>query len=376
MRVAIDILSAALGGPGQYFRRLLPHLCRRAAGDELHVLAAHPGLIRELPSAAGLTIHDIPAGRQVGRRLIWQRRQMPAWLRERRIDVVFTPQGLTALRDETPLVVLHQDAMYLTRERFGRSRIYHALQQRLARRTLERAAMALYVSRAIRDLAADRGWLRAEASRVIPHGVDVEELRASADAAPPPPEAEGRPYLLTVGSVMPHKNVAALVDAVALLRRRGRDDLRLLIVGEAPEDRPCVQALRRQIAESGLSQAVRIVGHRSRPALGPYYRHARLYVTLSLLESGPLTPIEAMGMGIPVLCHRLPAFEETCGDDAAYVDGTKAAAAADAIASLWDDSQQRDAFIRRGAARCGRFQWSAVADAIHAALKDVARIPR
>lgn len=367
MRIAIDILSAALGGPGQYIRSLLPYLCRRAAGDEVHVLAAHAELMKLIRPAPNLQVHDVLAGRRVARRLLWQRRRMPGWLREHGIDVVFAPQGLTALRDRTPLVVLHQDSMYLTCDRYERSRLYHAVQQRLARVTLERCARALYVSQAIVDLAAGRGWLQRESSFIVPYGVDVADL-GSAAGAPPPVESDGQPYLLTVSSVMPHKNVHTLVEAVARLHARGRRDLRLLIIGEAPPERPYAAQIRRQIADLRAGDFIHLLGARDRAQLGAYYAHARIYASLSTLESYGLTLVEAMSFGVPVLCNMLPAFAEVCGDDAVFVDGQNADATADALLALWDDEPRRADLAGRGRARAAQFDWNSVADAIYSHL--------
>src|SRR5205085_165865 len=77
----------------------------------------------------------------------------------------------------------------------------------------------------------------------------------------------GAPFLLTVGSVMPHKNVHTLIDAVRICHARGRKDIRLLIAGEAPADRAYATQIRAQIAANGLQQAVELLGHLDRPEL-------------------------------------------------------------------------------------------------------------
>ncbi|MEE8170937.1 MAG: glycosyltransferase, partial [Phycisphaerae bacterium] len=361
MRIGVDILSAALGGPGQYFKRLLPHLARRAGNDELHVAAAHPKLINAMPRPENVTIHEIPAGRRPASRLLWQRFRMPAWAERLGIDVMFVPQGLTAMTSGPPFVVMHQDAMFLCRERYERSRVYTAVQQWMARRTLARATRTLYVSRAIRDLAESRGWLRPDTSSFVPYGIDADELRSGVDPAQAGRLAADGAYLLTVGSIMPHKNVHTLVEAVVLLHHRGRTDIRLLIVGDLEHNPEYAARISRRIDAAKLGHAVRLVGRVERSGLGAYYESARLYVSLSVLESLGLTLLEAMALDLPVLCNRLPAFEESCGDAAQFVDGTDAEAAADAVAALWDDDARRQELIQLGRRRYRDFEWSHVA---------------
>lgn len=381
MKIAVDILSAALGGPGQTIRDFLPHLCRRAAGDEVHVLAAHPGLIAALPRCDGLVVHEIAAARSVARRLLWQRWRMPGWCRRYGIDVVFLPQGLTAMRGGPPMVVMHRDSMFFTNERYGRSHIYASMQRRFARQTLARAARAVFVSRAIQELALKRGWVRPDRSRVVSYGVDAAALRAAADEPLAARLRAGPPFALAVGSVMPHKNYGVLADALAELRRRGRTDIRLLIAGEAPAARPAIGELRERIASCGVSDVVSLLGRLDRPALGAHYAAARMLVCVSLLESFGQPLLEAMEFGVPILCSPLPAFEEVADDAAERVDPNDARAVADAIAAVWDDESRRCALAARGRARAAMFHPARAANAIYeellrAAASDQRRVAR
>lgn len=372
MRIAVDILSAALGGPGQTIRDFLPHLCRRAAGDEVHVLAAHPGLIAVLPRCDGLVVHEIAAARRVAPRLLWQRWRMASWCRRHGIDVVFLPQGLTAMRSGPPIVVMQRDSMFFTNERFGRARFYAAMQGRFARLTLARAARAVFVSRAILELALERGWVRPDRARVVSYGVDTPALRGAADESLAARLRAGPPFALAVGSVMPHKNHGVLVDAVTELRRRGRTDIRLLIAGEAPAARPAVGELNERIAACGVSDGVALLGQLDRPVLGAHYAAARMLVCVSLLESFGQPLLEAMEFGVPILCSPLPAFEEVAADAAERVDPNDPRAVADAMAALWDDEPRRCALAARGRKRAALFHTAQAADAIYEELQRAA----
>jgi len=373
MRIAIDILSAALGGPGQYILDLLPHLSRRAEDaeddDELHVLAAHPTLLQRLPRVSNVAVHEIAAGRSPMKRLLWQRFAMPRWCRDHGIDVVFAPQGLTAITSGPPVVVLHQDSLLLSPERMGRSRLRCALQRHYARKTLSRAASALFVSKTVRDLAESRGWVLPAIREIVPYGVNIDELRDAADQALLASLRAGRPYVLNVNSVMTHKNVPTLVRAMGVLSERGRRDIRLLIAGEAPPERPAVREVMQLIERLGLNDVVTLLGPLGRPAVSAYYQAARAYVTVSHLEAFGLTPLEAMGLGAPAICSRILPFLEAGGDAALIVDGTDPQAVADAIMKLWDDEGLRAQLIERGRRRAAQFIWPEAADAVYRALQ-------
>jgi alpha-1,3-rhamnosyl/mannosyltransferase len=372
MRIAIDILSAALGGPGQYIRNFLPHLAARGVDSQWHVLASHHGLIESLPRSHNVVLHRISPAERAGSRLAWQFARMPAWCARHGIDAVFAPQGLTAMTSGPPIVVLHQDSLFFTRAPMGRGPVYTLIQQEMTRRTLQRCAAALFVSRAIHDLAVARDWIAPGEGLIVPYGVDIDALQRDADPDRSARLARERPYVLSVSSVMPHKNFETLVEAIGVLHDRGRREIRLLIAGEAPMDRPCVRDLHAQIARRGLAEQVTLLGAQDRPAVGALYANARLYATLSRLEAYGLTPVEAMGHELPIVCSDLPAFREVCGEAAMIVDGNDPRAAADAIELLWDDPDRRRALGIRGRAWSARFSWTAAADIVYTVLCEAA----
>lgn len=78
-----------------------------------------------------------------------------------------------------------------------------------------------------------------------------------------------KPYLLYVGNLKPHKNVARLLRALALLRQRKQADPQLLVIGDDATWKP---GLLRECAQLGLEDAVRFVAQVSDdllPALSP-----------------------------------------------------------------------------------------------------------
>ena len=152
----------------------------------------------------------------------------------------------------------------------------------------------------------------------------------------------GGDYVLTVATLEPRKNLAALVEAHALL---GRDDLRLAVVGaegwgEQPAlDRPGIVRL----------------GYVDDDELARLYRGAAVFAYPSRFEGFGLPVIEAMACGAPVVCSSHESMDEACGDAAVRADPEKPAAIAAAIEIALD---RRDELVSRGFAHAARFSWS------------------
>lgn len=161
----------------------------------------------------------------------------------------------------------------------------------------------------------EEGGVRVDRARlpVIHCGVDPTAYRRR----PRPPLAAGdRPAsLLCVASLMPHKGLTHLVDAVARLRRSGLD-VRCDVVGTGPM-RP--QLLRR-IREAGLEGRVRLLGARTEAQVAEALAASDLFLLPSQVapdgrrEGIPVSLMEAMAAGLPVVATRLTGIPELVVD--------------------------------------------------------------
>lgn len=144
-----------------------------------------------------------------------------------------------------------------------------------------------------------RGYGVRAGIEVVPTGLDTEDFaggdgqrfRARHGIDP------GRPVMLHVGRLAFEKNVDFIVRALARVRRRVPAVL-LVLAGEGP----AVGALRRRIAELGLSAHVLFVGYLDRrSALADCYRSADVFVFASRTETQGLVLLEALASGTPVV---------------------------------------------------------------------------
>jgi glycosyltransferase involved in cell wall biosynthesis len=116
--------------------------------------------------------------------------------------------------------------------------------------------------------------------------------------------ARDRPYLLAVGTVEQRKNLPALVDAYQRSGVSATHDL--VLVGRLGwGDHPDGVEIR-----SGLDDQ----------ALAAMYVSATAVVVPSLYEGFGLPVVEAMQLGVPVVCSDTPVLREVSGGFAHYVD--------------------------------------------------------
>jgi glycosyltransferase involved in cell wall biosynthesis len=150
-----------------------------------------------------------------------------------------------------------------------------------------------------------------------------------------------------------NKNHGNLLRAISLLVPR-RPEARLLLTG-APASG--VERVLAQIAELGLDDHVRLLGHQPREVLVSPMRHARALLFATLFEGFGIPPLEAFNLGTPVVASGAAGNAEMVGDAALIVDPHDPRSIADGIGRILDDADLRAELIERGRARTNKFSW-------------------
>jgi glycosyltransferase involved in cell wall biosynthesis len=240
---------------------------------------------------------------------------------------------------------------------------------KMAWRAKEQAA-ALWADRIVtvseaarRDLIA---WFRLPDDRVkvVSEGPDAVfttgESGPSSDAVLRQYGIEpGSRYLLYVGGLSPHKNLARLIEAFALA---ARTDTRLILVGDIGDVfHTHVPELREAVERFALGDLVHFTGFVPDADLAHLYRRAYALAQPSLMEGFGLPPVEAMACGTPVLCSTAGSLPEVVGDAGIYFEPTEVEAMADAISFLLDRPEERGRLAALALERASCFTWASAA---------------
>ena len=161
----------------------------------------------------------------------------------------------------------------------------------------------------------------------------------------------GRPYLLYVGNVKPHKNLGALIRAYSM----ADVPQDLVLVGKKEG---FITGDSASVFEAGkLEGRVHFTGRLDDALLKRYVANADTLVFPSLYEGFGLPPLEAMAAGCPVISSNAASLPEICGDAALYCDPCSPSDVAGKIKHLMGDKALRDEFREKGLARARQFTW-------------------
>ncbi len=229
-------------------------------------------------------------------------------------------------------IIVHDQCNDASRERNPLLLMADALANRGASRVIA-------VSGSIRRYLLDREDLPDSAVEMIPNGVDASEF------SPVDPEcrevcriALGLPLdclvIGGVGRLVTQKNFALFLEVAACVVA-DHPGVMFVIAGTGPLE----GELRKQAVALGLGDAVRFLGHVvDRPSL--YHALDALLLT-SNFEGTPMTLLEAMACGVPVIASSVDGIAEVCTDglDALLVPGQDSRRYVEAIERVISDRE-------------------------------------
>jgi len=165
-----------------------------------------------------------------------------------------------------------------------------------------------------------------------------------------------RPVLLSLSAKRPHKNLAALIGALARIPAERRP---VLVLPGYPTWHE--RELRERAAAAGVGADVRFPGWVCAAEIEGLWAIAAAFVFPSLYEGFGLPVLEAMARGVPVACSDASSLPEVAGDAALLFDPHDEGAIAVAVERLLGDPAEAERLRAAGSERVLRFTWERTA---------------
>lgn len=344
MTIGIDIREAREGGAGKgrYACEMAKALISVAEDRDFALFGNQAG-----PPIA--TSEHVQYVRIAGRGPWWHL-NLRRYLRKHPLDWMVSPTSFIspaiAPAGQKTVTAIHDLIAFLHAE--GHPYFPTLVERLTLRRALRRSDILCCVSEATKaDLV--RLFPEANAKRIViappaPSSTMVRTERRSMDL---PPE-----FILSVGTVLPRKNIALLLRAMERLHVR-KPALHLCIAGQAPDyPHPLLGNLAPHVKEK-----VHFLGRVGDEELRELYSRARVFAFPSLYEGFGIPPLEAMACGCPVIASNRSSLPEAIGSGALLVDPSDLDAWVEAIMRLSTDPATAGRYRERGYAWVRRFSW-------------------
>lgn len=292
IRVLFVLPNLQGGGAERVVLDLVRHLDRRAFRPCLFLLKDEGQLRESVPGDVPVRAGD-PRRRLRGQlpglldAVVGEARKNDVVVGALELDATFAAYGAARLAGRPLVAWVHTVLERFLAEKAGR------LRAAVARLLYPRFPVIVVPSAAVGAALRRSAGVAGERIVEIPNVLDLNRvMRLAAD--PLDVDLDGAPAVVAVGRLDFQKGFDLLLEAHAMLRRRGVDH-RLAIAGEGPSRRD----LEQKASNLGVADSVVLPGFLKNPY--PLMQAARVFVLPSRFEGFPMVLLEALALGIPVV---------------------------------------------------------------------------
>lgn len=372
IRLAVDAVGLAPGGGLTYLVNQARELHRRPEQWQPTYFVA-PRSRQALVDVVGEDRVRAPFPRPPGyaQRLLWEQLRLPALLEAEGFDLLYAPGNFAVFRSPVPqLVVHHNPNHHAALGELGSLRLWTRmrLERWVSRAGLRRAEAVVYLTGAA---ASDLGRVGfPPPTAIISSGLPTNW------PAPQPLGAELRDcghcreggFALGVHHWAPGKRLDWLARAWSSSAGRGQH---LVLVGN-PLTKAVAVRVRAAMGDPAVAPVVHGLQDVGRETVAELYRRADLYVSASVLEAFPLTPLEAMSFGVPCVLSDIGPHREVAGRAAEYFRPGDEADLAAAVGRARQPGR-REELVALGRRRAAEATWAANVEALTRELTAIGR---
>ena len=294
---------------------------------------------------------------------------IPRVLRKIKADLFYSPDGYLSLRTKVPQVVEFHDLNF---EHFpgDMPKIHLWHYKKFFPKFACKAERIVTVSEFSKQDIVECYGVDPQKIDVAYNGVneifeplpetEKEEIRAK--------YAGGHPYFMFVGSLHPRKNLARLFTSFDRFKKRGDNEVKLVIVGEK---RWWTEPIQKAYDAMDCKDDVVFAGRLSAEDLHRVTAAALASVYVSYFEGFGIPILEAFRCDTPVITSNLTSMPEVARDAALLVDPFNEDSIADAMVKVMDGDVRKE-LIEKGRLRAQDFSWDLAAETIWNSLMAVA----
>lgn len=360
MRIGVDarpLREKQTSGIPRYVRSLLAALAEIDKVNE-YVLYAHKDFDFKLPPRFSKR-----SGALTRYGSVWMQAELPFWLTQDNIDVFWGTQHILPLRMSKKIkgiLTMHDLVHYVFPETMKPLNLF-----------INRLIIPPSVHRTDAIVAISH-WTLSDVKKYLnphPKVMKVAHLGVGKNFYPRDVSQSKsllrekfqitKPFLLTVGTFEPRKNIAGIFKAYSLLADKIPHDL--VVVGQKGWKNKQVLD---EMLKSRISSRIHLLGYVEDELIPNLYSAADIFIFPSLYEGFGLPPLEAMACAVPVVSSNISSIPEVVDDAALLINPQNPLEISIGIKKILELPELRSQLIERGLRQAAQFTWDKAARAM------------
>jgi glycosyltransferase involved in cell wall biosynthesis len=342
LRVGINarFLTQNITGVQRYARELSGALAKTGKSKIKPVLIAPPGHLNAPPENL-----EIIQENGLAHGYIWEQFKLPGLVKRLKCDLLWSPCNVGPIYSPVPQILTIHDASVFAGPSWF-SWWYGLTYKTLLKVLGKRVKIVLTDSQFSKKELIKYKVADERKIKTVLCGVSTKLL----DTGPGKKDEKYDPYLLTLGSRDPRKNLKLLIEAwksIGMSEKLGR---KLIVAGGMSKifSSENINEIPKDIIMKGYVEDEDLPG---------LYAGAEAFIFSSIYEGFGLPPLEAMACGCPVICSHEASLPEVCGDAAYYIDPYDIESISKGIIKILADDDLRTDMAKKGLEQAKNFDW-------------------
>jgi glycosyltransferase involved in cell wall biosynthesis len=292
--------------------------------------------------------------------MAWFEFSLPGVLNKLKPDLFLSPDGYLSLSAKGPCLPVIHDINFLHFPK-NLTKINAAYYNYFFPKFAKKASRIATVSEFSKNDIATNYHIEPLLIDVVYNGVNEEFKPVSSIIAEEVRKqwSRGLPYFFFVGSLQPRKNIAGLMKAYSLFRKKCDKKILLLLAGQKYLWNAEMQ---QALEKNEFKNDIVFTGRVEENDLHRLTAAAFCATYVPFYEGFGIPVIEAMKCGVPVITSSVSSLPEVAGNAALLVDPNYEETIADAMVKVAMDEALSKSLAEKGISRAKEFHWDITAE--------------
>lgn len=290
---------------------------------------------------------------------LWFEFQIPKILKRYKADLFLSPDGYLSLRTKVPQLAVIHDINFVHRPEdlpWLMAKYYNYFFPKFARIAKRIATVSFYSKEDItRSFKVDYDKIDVVYDGINPIFEPISEEEKMQVRLK---YTGGCNYFLFVGALHPRKNVSGLLRAFDAFKSINDNPMKLVVVGGKMHK---TGDIFETFEDMRYRDDVIFTGRVSTNELHHIYGAAFALTFIPFFEGFGIPIVEAMSVGVPVICSNTTSMPEVGGNAVVYADPLKYDQITAAMVKITEDDELRKTYIEKGFEQKEKFSWDKTA---------------